>query len=350
MKHTYSVPVLGLLTATLIAGSVSMGGSSAVGASAADHYVRVGSFNIVGVPADKKAHGNQKTWKKRRYTVTSQILSRKLDVVGVQEANQSTVYKRQLTYGSTQYRDLRDALNRRGGHYALTNVNAYNCARPSSTYKCKAKYMGASGDNRILFNTKRIARVRGGSLTYSAHAAGKPQRFLAWAVLKNKATGKQFLFTTTHLDPYSVSARKSQWSQMISKINSLKGSMPVVATGDFNTSKYSNYASTYIPRMKANGYGDVLNQVPNKNTLNKRRAESVTRAWISSFNGFRRSAKAFGYDEARNKIGNGIDWIFASNNLEVKKWEVVVNISPKTLRVRGTIPSDHCLVVSTLVL
>ena len=51
MKLKYSGPVLGLLTATLIAGSLSMGGGPAVGASSA-RDVRVGSFNIVGVSAD----------------------------------------------------------------------------------------------------------------------------------------------------------------------------------------------------------------------------------------------------------------------------------------------------------
>ncbi len=351
MKHTYSGPVFGVLAAALVAGSMTLGGGAAVGAAQSEaHYLRVASFNIVGVNADAKAHGDQETWKKRRPVIVGQILRRKLDVVGVQEANQSTIYKSRLSYGSTQYSDLKEALNREGGHYALTNSNAYNCARPTSTYKCQTKDMGASGDNRILYDTSRVSLVKAGSLTFSAHAAGKPQRFLAWAVLKMKATGKQFLFTTTHLDPYSISARKSQWDQMIAKVNSLKGSLPVVATGDFNTSKFSDYADTYIPRMKANGYGDVVNQVPNKNTLNTPRAESVSRAWVSSFNAFRRDARDFSYDDARHKIGNGIDWIFASNHLEVKTWEVVVNISPSTLRVRGTIPSDHCMVRATLVL
>ena len=351
MKRTFAVPMFAMLSAALVAGSLSVGGGAAVGASTSEkHYVRVGSFNLVGVNADTRAHGNQKTWKKRRARVVHQIMARHLDVLGVQEANQSKIYRKRLTYGINQYRDLRGALNRKGGHYALTNVNAYNCANPVSTYRCKYKYMGASGDNRILYDTRRVALVKAGAMTFSAHAKGKSQRYLAWAILRMKATGRQFLFTTTHLDPYSVTARKKQWDQMIKKINSLKGSMPVVATGDCNTSKYSSYADTYLPRMKSNGYGDVVNQVPNRNTLNRRRAESVSRAWVNSFNDFRRSAKRFGYGNARHKIGNGIDWIFASNWLKVKKWEVVVDINPKTLRVKGTIPSDHCLVRATLVI
>ena len=102
--------------------------------------------------------------------------------------------------------------------------------------------------------------MRQGGLTYQNYAAGRVKRYLAWAVLKMKATGKQFLFTNTHLDPYDIAARKQQWDEMIAKINSLKGSLPVVSVGDFNTSKFSDYADTYLPRMRSNGYGDVVNQ------------------------------------------------------------------------------------------
>ena len=350
MRVKLSWQVLGVMCAGLVASSLTWQGSAAGVAESTANDVRVGSFNVVGVQADAKAHGDQSTWRTRRAKVVSQILAQKLDVVGVQELNQSSIYKSQLTYGDNQYLDLRGALNAKGGHYALTNTNAYNCVRPSSTYKCVYKDQDSSGDNRILYDTTRVSLVKQGATTYASHAAGKPQRYLAWAVLEMKATGKRFLFTTTHLDPYSIPARTAQWDELIALTNSLKGSLPVVSTGDFNTSKFSAYADTYLPRMKSNGYGDVLNQVPNKNTVPSPRAESVRRGWVSSFNAFRRNAQDFGYDDARYKIGNGIDWVFASNAVRVKAWEVVVDIDPTTLRVRGTIPSDHCLVRATLVL
>jgi endonuclease/exonuclease/phosphatase family metal-dependent hydrolase len=342
--------VLGALCAGLVASSLPLH-SSAVGATEPSaNELRVGSFNVVGVQADAKAHGDQNVWRVRRAKIVSQILAQKLDVVGVQELNQSSIYKSHLNYGDNQYLDLLGALNAKGGHYALTNTNAYNCVKPASTYKCVYKNQNSSGDNRIFYDTTKISMINQGATTYSAHAAGKPERYLAWATLQQKATGKRFLFTTTHLDPYDISARQKQWDQLISTVNSVKGYLPVIATGDFNTSKFSPYAATYLPRMKQNGYSDVLNQVPGKNTLSSPRAETVYRAWVASFNDFRRNVADFGYEDARTKIGNGIDWIFASNNLEVKRWEVVVDVDPSTLKLRGVIPSDHCLVVSTLVL
>lgn len=350
MNRRFTWQLLGVLTAGVVAGSMPVQGPATGASGSTLHDVRVGSFNVVGVHADSKARGNQKTWAKRRSTVVRQILGQKLDVLGVQEVNQSSIYKRRLYYGDNQYLDLKGALNARGGHYALTNSNAYNCARPTSTYKCVAKNMGSSGDNRILYNVRTVTLVKQGAVTYSTHSSGHPNRYLAWAVFKMRRTGRSFFFTNTHLDPYSIRAREKQWSQMIRTINSRHGRLPVIAVGDFNTSKFSSYADTYIPKMKRYGYGDVLNQVPNRNTLIRRRAEATRRAWVNSFNDFRRNAASFGYEDHRNKIGNGIDWIFATNRLRVKAWEVVVNLDPKSLDVRGTIPSDHCLVRATIVI
>ena len=193
--------------------------------------------------------------------------------------------------------------------------------------------------------------VKQGGLTYRNYAAGRVKRYLAWAVLKMKATGKQFLFTNTHLDPYDITARKQQWDEMIATINSLKGSLPVVSVGDFNTSKFSDYADTYLPRMRSNGYGDVVNQKYRETLLSAPRAVSVRRAWVNSFSGWNRNVAAYGYEEGtREKIGNGIDWVFASNNVPVKAWEVVIDVDATTLRLRGVIPSDHALVRATLTL
>jgi endonuclease/exonuclease/phosphatase family metal-dependent hydrolase len=337
--------------AAIVAGAVTvMGVGSSAHAASSAHDLQVGSFNLSGVNGDNRTTKSHRPWYQRRPVVVGQILARKLDVVGVQEANQSTIYKKRLRYGSTQYLDLRGALNHRGGHYALTNTASYNCAHPMSTYHCRKVNRNASGDNRILYNTRRIALVKQGAMTYSRHARGRNARFLAWAVLRVRSTGRQFLFTNTHLDPYGVSARKAEWTQMIKKIDQLKAGRPVIAVGDFNTSKFSSYAGHYLAAMKSHGYGDVLNQSFKRNTLVHRRAEHTYRAWVSSFNGYRRNVASYSYSHDRaHKIGNGIDWIFASNGLRVKGWEVVAHMN-RHLRTIGVIPSDHHMVRSTLVL
>jgi len=331
-----------LMTGLLAAG----GGGSATATTATD--VRVASYNISNLAFDPQATGDHAVWKKRRPVIRRQILKQDLDVVGLQEANQSSNYTSSVTYGVNQYMDLKKAINGQGGHYALTNEYAYNCLKSTSSKNCTYVNRGASQDTRILYNTDTVKMVSQGSYLYETQTAGKNPRYLAWAVFQLKSNGQQFLFTDTHLDPSSIATRKAQWSELITKTNQLKQSMPVIAVGDYNTSKYDDYAATYLPKMKSAGYGDVLNQEYATNPVRKPRAETTTNAWINSFNGFRRNVAVYSYSTRRDKTGNGIDWVFASNDLPVKNWSVLIPMHRSTLKATGVIPSDHNLVVATL--
>ena len=312
--------------------------------------VRVASFNIFGVNNDANASGDRRTWRERRPVVAKQILDRGLDVVGLQEANQSTIYPG-VDYGSTQYADLKGALNATGAHYAITNETSYNCQKATSSTSCVPVYRGASNGTRILYNTDTLDMVAQGSMRYAHQTAGKQDRYLAWGVFRLKATGGEFLFTDTHLDSYTPSVRVAQWNELIARIGQLRNGRPVVAVGDFNTSKYSTWAEDMLPRMKSAGYGDVLNQQYANNNAVSPRAQVRINAWVNSFNDFRRNVADFGYDEARTtKLGNSIDWVFASNELAVKEWETVIDFDPATLRVDGVIPSDHNMVRATVVI
>ncbi|MGA8210157.1 MAG: endonuclease/exonuclease/phosphatase family protein [Nocardioidaceae bacterium] len=344
------VATLGAAVAVL---SLSLGPSLTAPVSAADsagaYDVRVGTFNLSSVSFDFKAGGDHRTWRERRPAVVSQILQQRLDVVGLQEANQSIKYAGGLDFGANQYLDLKNALNRRGGNYALTNEAAYDCVKATSSYNCVYQDRNASQDNRIMYDTDRVSLVRQGSEKFRTQTPGKNERYLVWAVLRMKATGRTFFFTDTHLDPYSAATRKGQWQESIDMTNRLKDGHPVVAVGDYNTSKWDGYAATMLPKMRANGYGDVLNQQYAKN-LAKPRAESVKRGWVNSFNGFRRDVRAYAYEDAKYKIGNSIDWIFVTNSVRVKQWSNVTAVDEKTNLTKGVIPSDHALVRATIVL
>ena len=348
--------VAGTAISTLILGATSLqllipasaSAPAAANATSAARFLRVGSFNISGVNNDSSAHPNRR-WRARRPVVVRQILTRHLDVIGLQEANQSTIYKNRLANGKTQYLDVLNGLNAHGAHYRLTSRAAYNCVRAFSSRNCVARDRNASGDDRIVYNDSKLALVRAGSYEYGSHTGGI-KRYLAWAVLRKRSTGRRFLFTDTHLNPYSHASRIAEWRQMIGKINSLKGSMPVVSVGDFNTSKYSPWASSMLPAMRNAGYGDVLGQHYRVNPPRHVRAHSLARAWVNSFNEYRRSVKKYSYYRNRHKVGNGIDWIFASRSLTVRGFAVVVSMNPHTLRLRGTIPSDHNLIRATIVL
>lgn len=337
--------------AAVLAGSTvltSTGVSSAAAATVGD--VRVGSFNIANLAFDTGASGDHEVWKKRRKVVRKQILYRHLDVVGLQEANPSYSYKSRVTYGVNQFMDLKNAVNGNGGHYAMTNRTPYNCVKSTSSKNCAYKYRGASADTRIMYNTDTVTKVSQGSYKFASQTAGKQDRYMAWAVFELKSTGKKFLFVNTHLDPASIASRKAEWSELIEKTNELKQYLPVIMVGDFNTSKYDDYAATYLPAMKDAGYGDILNQEYKTNPAHNPRPQTMKYAWVNSFNGYRRNVADYGYAKRRDKIGNGIDWVFASNNLPVKSYEVAVPMDPSTLKIKGVIPSDHMLVAATITL
>lgn len=324
---------------------------TAAPAHAAPVDVRVGTFNIVTVSADQTS-GERRPWRERRGTVIGQILGQGLDVVGLQEANQSSIYGSRLVDDlRNQYLDLRNGLNRAGGAYQVTSVYPYNCVNAFSSRNCRYRNRAATGDNRILYNTRTMLLVHKGAYKYPHQVAGKNARYLAWAVLQVRATGQQMLFTTTHLDPYSQSVRVEQWHDMIGKVNALKAALPVVLTGDFNTTKYSPWAQSLMPAMVANGYGDALGQRYQTNPT-ALRPQSTHRVWINSFDGFRRDVRTYCYWDDRfsshPRTGNGVDWIFASNNLTVRDFEVVSNLDESTGQVVGTIPSDHQMLRATI--
>jgi endonuclease/exonuclease/phosphatase family metal-dependent hydrolase len=339
----------GLLSTTVIA-ALTTPVLTAPAQAAGRTTVRVGSFNITSVSFDHKARGEQKRWKQRRPVVVSQILSRRLDVVGLQEANQSSVYRRSLTYGVNQFMDLTGALNARGARYAVTNRNPYNCLRSTRESRCRYRNRGAAQDNRILYNTRTVSLVRQGGVRFHAQTRGKNSRYLAWAVFRSKRTGRQFFFADTHLDPYRTDVRKAQWRETIRNVDRLKRGRQVIVVGDFNTSKFDRYASRFLPAMKRRGYGDVVNQSFRQPVLRSHRARSTRNAWINSYNRWGRNIRPYAYEDAKNKVGNGIDYIFASNRIRVNKWEVVAHVNTRTNRLVGVIPSDHNLVRATLTL
>jgi len=311
--------------------------------------VRVASFNLFGVNNDAGAAGEQTTWRTRRPVVVSQVMAEHPAVVGLQEASQSTTYASQLDYGATQYDDLAGALQAAGGHYAVVNGASYNCLKATSSTGCVPTYRGASNSTRIIYDTDQLAVVTQGSMRYTSQAAGKIDRYLAWAVFRVKANGTEVFFADTHLDSYDVGVRVAQWRELITRVDELRNGRPVVVVGDFNTTKFSAWAQEMLPRMQSEGYGDVLDQQYASSAIASPRARVLENAWIGSSNHFSRDVRDFSYAK-HDQIGNNIDWVFASNDLAVEDWKTVVDYDPSTLRVTGVIPSDHCMVRATLVI
>lgn len=74
-------------------------------------------------------------------------------------------------------------------------------------------------------------------------------RICSYVILKNKATGYQYIHMNTHLDNESSSAREKGAQVIIEKLNAIKaeyGNLPVIITGDLNCSIDSTPYNTII--------------------------------------------------------------------------------------------------------
>ena len=301
--------------------------------------VRVGSFNIKNVLFARRPMAD---WKVRREVIIRQVLGEEIGLLGIQEAHQGRSLGLDYPDGENQYTDLKRGLNKAGGSYRLTTTASYNCQDPDTFHHCRYQDRGASRSTRILYDHELFELVRDGSVKYRRQI--REDRYLVWAVFRVRETGQKLLFTTTHLTSRSERVRLAQWRQSIRIINDLKGRKPVIATGDYNVNKYHPIAARMLPAMREAGYGDVLNQEYRTNPVDDPRAESTENGWINSYNYGRRDVEDFSFEDQRNLTGMNIDWVFASNDLPVKKWKVVVDYDPDTLRVEGALPSDHNLV------
>lgn len=313
--------------------------------------IRVGSFNVMTASGDR-TQGNRLPWAQRRATVVQQILGQQVDVIGVQEVTQTNSLARRMVNGANQFLDLRNGLNAAGGSFALTNTNSYNCVNPKTSYKCVYRYRGASGGDRIYYDTTKLTMLSAGSYAYPTQNPATPSvtYALAYAYFSVKATGARFLFTSTHLDPPNRTVRVAQWHELIAKVNLLKGSLPVINVGDYNTQKMDVIAQSMLPAMKEAGYGDVLNQSYGQNKVTEPRARTTVNGWVNSLNRYNRDVSTYSYENNHDRTGNSIDWIFASNSLPVQEFEMVSNFDPNTLQVQGIMPSDHNMVRATITL
>ena len=313
--------------------------------------VRAGSFNVMTASGDR-TEGNRLPWAQRRPAVVRAILGERVDVVGVQEVSQTNGQPERMVSGPNQFMDLKDGLDQAGGSYALTNENSYNCVNPATSFRCAYEYRGASGGDRIYYDTSKLTLLSQGSYAYPTQNPTTPTvtYALAYAFFSVRSTGARFLFTSTHLDPPDRTVRVAQWHELIAEVNRLKGSLPVINVGDYNTQKFDVITQAMLPAMKSAGYGDVLNQSYATNPVVDPRAQTTVNGWVNSLNRYNRDVSTYSYPHNHAKTGNSIDWIFATNALPVKEFEMVSDFDPSTLQVSGTMPSDHNMISATITL
>jgi len=247
------------------------------------------SFNI---RYDNPEDGAQ-NWHHRKENVVRMLRFYDLDIIGMQE-----VLVSQLTY-------LKDNLK---------DYQAIGVGREDG----KEKGEFAS----IFFRKGRFQELKSGTfwLSETPEKVSKGwdaalERIATWVVLKDKNTGKEFIFMNTHFDHRGKQARIESAKLLKSKATELAAGKQLILTGDFNLVPESEGIQTII---KPDG----------KNTLvNSSSVAEITYGpnWTST--GFKNRP----FDQRRV-----IDYIFLKNIKTVKRYAVI------TEKLNDLQLSDHC--------
>lgn len=289
------------------------------------------------------------SWINRRSSVVAAIKAKMPDVIGVQEASQGWLKDeagKQINL--SQFEDLQQRLNASGANYKVTNGNRNNCVNSTTPSNCVYKDQGASLDARIFYNQSTVTLLKQGSVALPGLPGSTDSRYVAWALLKQNATGKSFFFTDTHLLPGSASSaydttRKAQ-AQKITEVIKAKNTTnaPVLITGDMNSSKWVKPANAPYDVFTKAGYIDPIGGTWQTSLASGyATAEKITNGRYNSFNGFVRQLGSTSYT-GPFALGSHIDYIFTSK-MRVTEWEQVLKIDSAGV-LQGTIPSDHNMI------
>lgn len=265
------------------AGAAGMGAEDASAAVA----ITVGSYNIWAPSARKSVMDGdasvpeQRSWANSYTAVADMINLLDCDVIGLQEVTKM-VYQTTLTSGNEDYDGNVHTLNSLLPSYSWVIYNANNTTYDNLTYNTTANGLGNTDailykSSVLTLNDKGRAWLNG---TKTAHPEKDKNwdgigtnRPATWAKFTHKASGKQFVFITTHLD--LPNAGESSDPAMPQQRNATEliewfaptyaGSLPSVITGDMNVDKGDNAGNYAI--LVSGQWKDVYDTLNDWGTL-----------------------------------------------------------------------------------
>jgi endonuclease/exonuclease/phosphatase family metal-dependent hydrolase len=149
------------------------------------------------------------------------------------------------------------------------------------------------------------------------------ERIATWAVFKDKATGKEFIFMNTHFDHIGEVARVESAKLLKQKSMELAKGLPLILTGDFNLVPESEGIKTLIEP-------DGDNTLVNSSSV---AASTYGPDWTTC-----------GFDNRPLKERKIIDYIFVKEVSKVNKYAVFSEM------LNDIFLSDHCPVFAQIVL
>ena len=274
----------------------------------------VASYNIT-----KNGSGPAR-WTDRRIEVADNILAQRPDVVMLQEAVPPKV-----TINGKKIAQYTDILNLLGSKYNYV----------TSEY---------SSGTRLAYDSTRF-RVKAKDAV-KLYVYGKQPRYAVWAILQDKVSDERFFALTTHLEPGGSAskynkARVKQAKQILARIAAKSKGLPVVVSGDMNSSRANTPNGPYLA-LSGGGLVDPLGNAQDTYiSTSAGIAEHRIDLEYNSFNGWGRTAKRASYP-----VGTRVDY-FLTRRMRVAEQRTVVKVDADRQFI-GTIPSDHNLITLTV--
>ena len=299
MKKAWKPFVLALL----LVGNLAMGASGASAAAnaekekASEMELRVMTYNLRYLNnSDPSPH----TWEERLPTIGQLIHKEKPDIFGTQEAVYAQI--KDLDDELPQYEWI--GLGREGGSKGEYMAVFYNANR----------FTPVEYDHFWLSDTPDVIGSKSWGNTIP--------RMATWVQFEENHTGQRFYLVNTHFDHVSEEAREKSAALIAEKVEEFQEELPVLVTGDFNTSP----DSTPHQILTAEGpFVDLWDA-----------AEERVNEELGTFNGFK--------DPTGGGPEKRIDWILSKGNVLVERIEIVED------QKNGQFPSDHYPVIADVTL
>jgi endonuclease/exonuclease/phosphatase family metal-dependent hydrolase len=181
----------------------------------------------------------------------------------------------------------------------------------------------------VAFRTSRFEKLADGTfwLSETPEKVGSKgwdaalPRIATWVRLKDKQSGQTLLYVNTHFDHLGKQARAESAKLLRTRVDAMRGDVPVIITGDFNAGEDEPpYANLRGPRGDAARFVDSYRAVhpdlgPEDGTFN---------------------------DFKGKRDGKRIDWILHTPDLKTQSCEIVHDSEA------GHYPSDHFPVAAVL--
>ncbi|MCM1365415.1 MAG: endonuclease/exonuclease/phosphatase family protein [Faecalibacterium sp.] len=184
--------------------------------------VRIVSFNL------RTANDIYGSVKNRSQFIAAAFDAYAPDSIGVQEANP--------TWLNLLDEKIGDRYARVGEPRDNSKNTEYSCV-----YYLKDKYELLDSGTIWLSKTPDVAGSKDFNSSYP--------RICTWATLRDKQTGLTYTHANTHLDHLLESTRAKQAEVLMSKIEELEKTAPVVLTGDFNANEGKDAYNTVAAKM-----------------------------------------------------------------------------------------------------